>query len=70
MSTVPHDLPAATSPDLLATLEEIEHVARQTQLNLAAGLAVNGATGLKKIEKKASDARRHATTATPQEASR
>ena len=48
--------------DLLAALEEIERTARQTQLNLAAGLASSGVTGLKKIEAKASDARRHAET--------
>lgn len=48
------------TPDLLGVLEEIEQIARQTQLNLAAGLASSGTTGLKKIQDRASDARRHA----------
>lgn len=55
------------APDLLAALEEIETLARRTQRNLQAGLAVNGATGLKKIEEKAQDARRHAAVETPRE---
>lgn len=56
-----------STPDLLATLEEIESTARQTQRNIAAGLAASGVTGLKKIEAKASDARRHALATTTQE---
>lgn len=47
--------------DLLHALAEIEERARQTQLQLAAGLAVNGNTGLRRIELLAADARRHAT---------
>ena len=48
------------TPDLLAVLEEIETLARHTQRNLQAGLATSGASGLRKIEEKAQDARRHA----------
>lgn len=47
--------------DLLGALEEIETIARHTQRNLAAGLATSGASGLKKIQDRASDARRWAT---------
>lgn len=47
--------------DLLAVLEEIETLARHTQRTLQAGLATSGASGLRKIEEKAQDARRHAT---------
>lgn len=46
--------------DLLGVLEEIETLARHTQRNLQAGLASSGASGLRKIEEKAQDARRHA----------
>lgn len=48
------------TPDLLGVLEEIETLARHTQRNLQAGLATSGASGLRKIEEKAQDARRHA----------
>lgn len=47
--------------DLLAALAEIEQRARTTQQALAAGLAENGNTGLRRIELLAADARRHAT---------
>lgn len=55
--------------DLMAALEEIETLAKHTQLNLAAGLASSGVTGLKKIQDRASDARRWASTPTPEEES-
>lgn len=47
--------------DLLNALAEIEDRARKTQYALAAGLAHNGHTGLRRIELLAADARRHAT---------
>ena len=47
--------------DLLHALAEIEERARATQRALAAGLAENGNTGLRRIELLAADARRHAT---------
>lgn len=47
--------------DLLTALHEIEERARHTQQLLAAGLAANGSTGLRRIEHMAADARRHAT---------
>lgn len=50
--------------DLLAALEDIERLAKNTQLNLAAGLATSGVTGLRKIELAAQDARRWATVDT------
>lgn len=49
-----------SAPDLIGALEEIEMLARHTQRNLQAGLATSGATGLRKIEEKAQDARRWA----------
>lgn len=48
------------TPDLMVVLEEIETLARSTQRNLQAGLATSGASGLRKIEEAAQDARRHA----------
>ena len=53
--------------DLLAALEEIETLARHTQRNLQAGLATSGASGLRKIEEKAQDARRHAVVSNSSE---
>lgn len=47
--------------DLLTALQEIEDRARHTQQLLAAGLAPSGASGLRRIEHLAADARRHAT---------
>lgn len=47
--------------DLFAALAEIEDHARRTQQLLSAGLAVNGQTGLRRIELMAADARRLAT---------
>ena len=56
-----------STPDLLGVLEEIEQLAKHTQLNLAAGLATSGATGLRKIELAAQDARRWATAESAKE---
>ena len=44
--------------DLLTALQDIEERARHTQHLLAAGLAANGSTGLRRIEHLAADARR------------
>lgn len=54
------------TPDLLAALEDIERLAKHTQLNIAAGLATTGVTALRRIEEKAQDARRWATVDTDQ----
>lgn len=56
--------PLSAPGDLLGTLAEIEQLARQTQANIAAGSATSGVSGLKKIQERASDARRHAREAT------
>lgn len=56
--------PCAPTVDLFDALERIETLAKQTQLNIAAGLATSGVCGLRKIELAAQDARRHATTTT------
>ena len=47
--------------DLVQALADIEKLAKQTQLSLAAGTATSGVCGLRKIELAAQDARRHAT---------
>lgn len=46
--------------DLLTALAEIEADAKRTQALLAAGLAVNGQSALRRIQLAAADARRHA----------
>lgn len=45
--------------DLLEELERIAAAARETQRNISDGRAVNGRSGLKKIEDMARDAVRH-----------
>jgi hypothetical protein len=45
-----------TAPDLLAELDAIADQARDAQAKLRAGLAVNGATALRRIEERAKDA--------------
>lgn len=47
--------------DLLTALAEIEDRALQAQNALAAGLAHNGQTALRRIQLMAADAQRHAT---------
>lgn len=46
--------------DLLTALTEIEEAAKNAQAQLAAGLAVNGQSALRRIQLAAGDARRHA----------
>lgn len=46
--------------DLLAELERLSAMAKQTLDNMAGGVAVNGASGLQKIRDQAADAARRA----------
>jgi hypothetical protein len=44
-----------SQPEPLAALDEIAARAREAQVKLRAGLAVNGATALRRIEERAKD---------------
>jgi hypothetical protein len=52
--------PGGPTVDLLATLDELRAMAKQAQLDLAAGVAVTGTTALRRIELAAADAARWA----------
>lgn len=51
-----------TTVDLLAELDELRAMAKRAQRDIAAGVAPNGSTALRRIELKAADAARWART--------